>query len=174
MPTRRPPILRRPARHLAPVAAALLLAPAALAAGTKVHWRVECRPDVAPPRLEVTLTASGLDAGAREVALELDDWGEWTEVDAYHLSGVEGRPATRHDPERPTRFVVDVAGGFDGALKVTYAIGMTRVGSKAYERRGLLPALDPDARYVLAYSANTLMRVVEPARDVDDEARRPL
>ena len=69
----------------------------------KAEIRYELTHDPSAACWRVRMTARGIDARAGAVSLVLEDWGEWTTVDAYYLRELESRPSARVDPSRRSR-----------------------------------------------------------------------
>jgi len=98
----------------------------------------------------------------RDIRLELPDWGEWTRIDSYYISGLEGRPSVRRCLEPGHLFDIDLPEGWDGKIELTYSIHTSVAGSGAHRRKAILPARSET--YSCGFSLNTLTR---PSRDGD-------
>jgi hypothetical protein len=129
--------------------------PQASAATLEYHLTYD--PSELGARWRIDLVGSGLAAHAGELELRLDDWGEWTEVDAYHLPFLECDPPARRAEDARDRFVLEAPAQWDGRLRASYAIAPTELGSKAQEAHGLLPFRAPT--YCLGFSSNTLIEL---------------
>jgi hypothetical protein len=135
-------------------------APGADAAPAIVQIDYELRYNPAPEALqwEAHIRATGLDPTQRGVALELDSWSGWLDVDALYLRALRSDPPIRPQPEAPTRFIVDAPTDWDGSLSVSYAVPLIRRGSRVYSNHLLLP-WQTDA-YACGFSVSALMRVL--------------
>lgn len=120
-----------------------------------IAYRVTFRPEPDAQRWDVSLTASGLDPAQRDLVLELDGWGEWPEVDSLYLRALTSDPPLTPDPESPMRWQVETPADWDGTLRVSYQIPMTRHGSQVHERYGLFPWYRED--FGAGFTINTLM-----------------
>ncbi len=129
------------------------------AAGARpdVRYRIAVDPDSRPARWLVEVEIDEIAAGDR---LRLQDWGEWTRVDPSYLVDLESKPAIRRDPDDPQCFLVDAPRRWNGSVRLRFAIPTIEVGTSEYERHGLLPAFHRGERWMLGYSANTLIDVV--------------
>lgn len=145
---------------------ALLLAASSCAAptgpdrgtsGPQVEYRLRYDPASADAAWRIELRGRGLGS-LTGFALVLDDWGEWTRVDAYYLRALRSDPPLRRDPEDRARFLLDAPPGWNGDLDLSYELPTAELGSGAREHHGLLPYRAPN--YSLGFSTNTLMRAV--------------
>jgi predicted metalloprotease with PDZ domain len=138
-----------------------------------VDYRLVVRPDAPSRRWEVEVTAAGLDPAHPEVILELSDWGEWTEIDAYYLPWIalDAPPDARFERLEGTRNAWRVTAPpiWDGRLRVRYAVALCELGAAARERWGLGPYRAPT--YVFGFSANTLVRVAQTDAGAQPERR---
>lgn len=111
------------------------------------------------------LRATGIDAAAGGVRLVLEDWGEWTDVDAYYLREFRVRPNVRPDPDSRSRFSLDPPPDWDGTLEAEYVLPLARSGSHVQQSKGLLPTHDDcDAS---GFSINTLFDVSQGEKRLD-------
>lgn len=138
-------------------AAFVLLAATVAASTDKPQIRYELTHDPGAACWRVHVSATGIDARAGAVGLELADWGEWTNVDAYYLRELESRPSARVAAEAPNRFTIETPPDWNGTLEVSYTIPLARAGSRAQRANPLLPRHDDtDAA---GFSINTLVEV---------------
>jgi hypothetical protein len=125
--------------------------------GPTIAYRLTYDPAVPGARWILELEASGLAPTGAPLELRLDDWGEWTQVDSYHLPFLTCDPPALRAEEARERFVVQVPPGWDGRLSARYAIAVTELGSNAREAHGLLPSRAPS--YCLGFTSNTLVEL---------------
>ncbi|MCG8404693.1 MAG: hypothetical protein MI923_05795 [Phycisphaerales bacterium] len=123
-----------------------------------VRYRVECHPTSASPHWQINVTVSGLDPKHRDVEMLLEDWGSWSDVDSYYLTGLESRPVVNRSARKPERFEFDYPADWDGTIQLTYHIALSRLGSRAFDEHHLLPVLANT--YSFGYAVNTLVRLV--------------
>jgi hypothetical protein len=136
-----------------------------------IRYRVTCDPSSsADPKWRVEISVTGLDPKRRDVRFQLPGWGEWYDLDDYYVRELAGTPPVRHRLDFLERFDVELPADWDGTLKVSYAIPIVELGSRANSNHGLLPWRT--AGYVHAFSSNTLMRVA--AGEALVEAERTL
>jgi hypothetical protein len=151
--------------------ATLLLALASAAqepARIRVEHTVRYDPRPEPARWIVETAVHGLDPRADAPVLEIQDWGEWTRLDAYYLTELTGEPPTRalasgHE------LACEPPAGWDGSWRVRYEIPVVRRGSKAHGLVGLAPFRDEG--WALGFSANTLGRPTKDGAPLPAERR---
>src|SRR5688572_24045527 len=123
----------------------------------EIRWELAHDPQSACWR--VHLAATGIEAPAgEELSLVLQDWGEWSEVGSAYLRELASEPPLKADPRSPSRFHLEVPGGWDGALAVSYVLPLAAAGSPAAEAHPLLPM--HDGTDALGYSINVLAEVL--------------
>ena len=131
--------MRAPAALACAALAALAALPAPGLPAERARIEHRLTYDRAAGEWRVELTATGLADHAQDLLLVLDDWGEWTEVDSYHLVVERADPPLARDPERPHVLVPELPGRWDGELQLVYRLRTTERGSRAAARHGLLP-----------------------------------
>jgi M61 glycyl aminopeptidase len=121
--------------------------------------------DPAAAGWRVRLRATGIDAAAGDLALVLEDWGEWTEVGATYLGELEVRPPARSDPKARSRFPVAPPRHWDGTIEASYVLPLARVGSRAQQSHGLLPK--HDGGEAAGFSFNTFFDLFQGGKPLD-------
>jgi hypothetical protein len=124
--------------------------------GPCVAYRLVYDPRERDPVWQVAIRGCGL-AEAMDLALELDDWGEWSELDSYYLRSLESDPPLHRVEGSRTRFRFEIPPRWGGELRVSYNVALAEIDSPAREHHGLLPYRAPT--YSLGFSSNTLMSV---------------
>ena len=138
-------------------AAFVLLAATVAASADKPQIRYELTHDPNAACWRVHVSATGIDARAGAVGLELADWGEWTNVDAYYLRELDSLPSARVDATSPNRFAIEAPPDWNGTLELSYVIPLARAGSRAQLANPLLPRHDEtDAA---GFSINTVVEL---------------
>ncbi|HKD99891.1 MAG TPA: hypothetical protein VKE69_02680 [Planctomycetota bacterium] len=130
-------------------------------AAPRIETRVAYDPSARDPAWRVEIRARGL-AGARDLHLHLEDWGEWMQVDAYYLRDLASDPPLRPRDGARADFDVVAPPGWSGDLRTSYALATAPLGAGARERHGLLPYRAPT--YSLGFAANTLMELAWDGR----------
>src|SRR5260221_1183078 len=122
----------------------------------RVEYRLRYDPRASDPVWSIEIRARGL-ADAKGLVLDLDDWGEWTNVDSYYVHALESDPPFHRVEGSRKTFAIEPPPGWNGDLRVAYELRTTELGSHARERHGLLPYRAET--YSFGFSANTLMSV---------------
>jgi hypothetical protein len=128
-----------------------------------IRWRVEVEEEGARRALRVRMEAEGLSSAAGVLRVMLSSWGGWAGRSDPYVLELVSEPPLRRDPATPDARVVDAAAewgvdapaGWNGSLRVSYAIPVQRVGD------GVEPGLLPwgDEADVGAFAINVLMDV---------------
>lgn len=143
------------------LACALLAAPSSHPApapgGATLAYRLTHERGEGAHAWRVELELFGWDRRAKELVLELPDWGEWTQAPAGHLASLESRPALARQGDGP-RFVATPPRGWDGTLTATYVLRVHDRASETHRRHGLLPWHGADL--AAGYMENVLLRPV--------------
>lgn len=108
----------------------------------------------------VRIEGRGLARGTGSVFVHLEDWGEWTEVDDYHLRNLVSDPELRRQESSRCDWTMDPPPGWDGRLALEYDIATVELGSSARGRHGLVPYRAPT--YCFGFTTNTLMTFDRP------------
>ncbi|MGH7150195.1 MAG: hypothetical protein ACREIU_05840, partial [Planctomycetota bacterium] len=104
--------------------------------------RYELTHDPAAACWRVRLRATGIDPAGGDLRLVLEDWGEWTRMDATYLREFHVRPPARPDPQSPGSIPVEPPPDWDGTLEASYVLPLARFGSSAQQEHSLLPKHD--------------------------------
>ncbi len=123
-----------------------------------IDYRVRYQKNEGHPDLQVTIKIRGLDPESSNVTLSLEDWGEWSDLDAYYLCALQGVPPLAPCEGSPAEFALDLPERWDGSAQVSYRIPLVPHGSRVQQSHGLLPWQGPT--YARWFTVNTLMRVL--------------
>jgi hypothetical protein len=162
-PVRRAPRAISRRARCAVLAAALVFSVNATAqqstpsAGPTLAYRLTYDAEKPGARWEIEIEGTGLASIPGPLELRLDDWGEWTQVDSYHLPFLTCDPPIERAEDARDRFTLQIPAAWDGRLRARYAISVTELGSNAREAHGLLPFRAPT--YCMGFSSNTLMEL---------------
>lgn len=134
----------------------------AVAAETRLAYQIEW--DLMRQELRMEVAVARLDFNCRDVAFELADWGEWTDVDSFYLRQLRGNPPVERDPEFHRVRRVQTPGDWGGKVLLTYRIPLVDADSPIRQRHGLLPWTKSDrgadgteSSYAVVFTNNTLM-----------------
>lgn len=116
----------------------------------RIETRLRCDPD--SRTWHVAIDASGF-RDARDLWLELSNWGEWLRIDDYYLRGITCDPPLRRRAQR-NEFDVVAPPDWNGELHARYTLPLAELASPAREAYGLLPYRAPT--YCFGFAANTL------------------
>jgi len=105
----------------------------------------------------VTVTGHGFEPAAGPIRLDLENWGEWREVDSYYfrLLSLEPAPAEQLPSLLPPFELQALTPG--GGFRLQYALRPALLGSAAQSAHGLLPFRAPT--YECGQSLNVFLRV---------------
>jgi hypothetical protein len=150
-----------------PLAVPLVLALAAPLAGqTTVHTTITFEPgaDGRAPVWDVRVEAEELEG---DVRVQLEDWGEWSVVDALYVEWVSCAPPFAQDPPRGE---VHALRDRERELSLHYRLHPTRIGSVAQERFALLPTWSPT--YSFGFASNSVVELIVDGAPI--EAQRTI
>ncbi len=105
----------------------------------------------------VRVEGRGLASGTGPLSVHLEDWGEWTEVDDYHLRNLSSVPPIARREGSRCDWILDPPSGWDGSLFIEYDVATLELGSTARAKHGLVPYRAPT--YTFGYSTNTLAMI---------------
>ena len=83
------------------------------------------------PHWHVTVEGKGLNPTGKRVALELADFGSWTDLADYYIPRLTATPPATPDPTNPARWIIQPPDGWDGTLRAEYSLHAAREGTAA-------------------------------------------
>ncbi|TAH39487.1 MAG: hypothetical protein EYC70_01500 [Planctomycetota bacterium] len=120
-----------------------------------LHYRVSYAGTERDSDWHVRVEGRGLAYGGGPLFLHLEDWGEWTEVDSYHLRNLTCDPPLRRHEGSRCDWLLDPPADWDGSLALQYDIATVELGSPVRGSHGLVPYRAPT--YCFGFSTNTLI-----------------